>query len=747
MNQTHSGSGDNIGRDKHVHIYKPHKTPPQLTSKLGKTTIIGRKKELKEIDKLLRENGSLLLINGIGGIGKSTIASYYLYSQKENYNYYGFFEGLESFANELKPRLNLKSEKPNELFLEALAKLGTLEGKKLLVLDDVKDIEENQAYIDKILELKHSGYKILITSREEIENIKLYNLNVLSLDDAKALFNSIYKIEDKALLEEILGYLDYHAFFIEKTAHSIKKTLTPKMIRDKFKNGEFAQISVKRKQNFNKFLNQLFRLDSLDSEEILMLKQLSVLPSFGIGFQSLEYIFQKKEDSEFEELLDYLCEKGWLTRLEEGYKLHQIIKEYILANHTPTFKEIEIVVDSFNALMDNSAYPQVAVNNQKNIIYFENLVVLLDRLEIENEEVGTFFNNLGLIYYHLGLYQKAELFLSKALKIRENLLENEHLHTTQSYNNLASLYLSMGEYQKAEPLYLKALKIGEKLLGENQPFTVFSYANLAVLYHYMGEYQKAEPLYLKALKIRKKILGEEHIDTAQSYNNLGGFYEEMGEYKKVKSLYLKALKIRKKILGEEHLDMAQSYNNLAEFYRKMGEYQKVEPLHIKALKIFEKLLGENHPSTVFSYANLALFYDNVGEYQKAEPLYLKALKIRKNLLGEEHQNTAQSYNNLAGLYNSMSEYQKAEPLYLKALEIWEKVLGEEHPSTAISYNNLAIFYYGQGDFERAYEFMKRAVEICSKVLPCNHPDLIDSKEGLEMIKKELTKSKNNQRGK
>ena len=71
-------------------ILPEHKTPSQLTSKLGKDTIIGRAKELEEIDILLKESSSILLINGIGGIGKSTIASYYLHSQKENLDYYGF---------------------------------------------------------------------------------------------------------------------------------------------------------------------------------------------------------------------------------------------------------------------------------------------------------------------------------------------------------------------------------------------------------------------------------------------------------------------------------------------------------------------------------------------------------------------------------------------------------------------------------------------------------------------------------
>ncbi len=236
----------------------------------------------------------------------------------------------------------------------------------------------------------------------------------------------------------------------------------------------------------------------MDSEEILMLKQLSTLPSIEIPFEFLEAIFkvdkkkkikfnwnffkffQKKEKhgynhSNLEELLDYLSEKGWLSKLEGSYKLHQIIKEYILANHTPTFEEIEVILYSFNTLIDNSGDPQVAVDNRENIIYFENLTNLLERLEIENERVGDFFNSFGNIYYHLGLYQKAEPLHLKALNIREKILGEEHPDTASSYNNLAGLYESMGQYQKAEPLYLKDLQINEKILGEEHPHTGISY--------------------------------------------------------------------------------------------------------------------------------------------------------------------------------------------------------------------------------------------------------------------------------
>jgi len=724
-------------------ILPEHKVPQQLTSKLGQESIIGRKKELKEIDEFLNSSNSLLLINGIGGIGKSTIASYYLHSQKDKLDYYGFFEGVESFTSELREPLDLKQEKQQDAFMEALAKLRKLEGEKLLVIDDVKGIEENQEDIERILELKNSGYKILLTSREEIEDIELYYLDVLSMDDAKKLFNSIYEIENEVLLEEILEYLDCHTFFVEMTAKTLKskKTLTPELIKEKFENGEFSTIKRKRKESFNDYLNELFSFDELDDEEILMLKQLSVLPSIEIEFTFLQEIFDKKDDEEFEELLNYLCDKGWLSSFENGYKLHQIVKEFLLLEENIiSFEEIEAIVNELITLLKTSNAIEMVENNRENIIYFESLVGILDKLEIENKKIGTFFNNLGLTYHYLGFYPKAESLYIKSIKMLENFLEEEYydIEISYTYNNLAELYRLMGVYSKSEPLYLKSLKVLKNILGEEHSVIATIYNNLGMIYYSMGLYRKAEPLYLEALRLREKLLGEEHFETTTSYNNLAEFYNHaMKEYKKAESFYLKSLRLKEKIFLEEHPDTATAYNNLAGLYESMKEYEKAEPLYLKALMLRENLLGEEHSDTATSYNDLGFLYHSMDKHKKAELLYLKALKLREKLLNKNHPDIAQSYNNLGGLYNLMGVYKKVEEFFLKALKLREETLGEEHPDTGISYNNLGTFYYEQGKYNKAYRYMKRAVDIWLKVWNDSHPTVVSGKAKLVIIEKML----------
>jgi CHAT domain-containing protein/Tfp pilus assembly protein PilF len=325
----------------------------------------------------------------------------------------------------------------------------------------------------------------------------------------------------------------------------------------------------------------------------------------------------------------------------------------------------------------------------------------------------------------------------KAMKIRGELLGENHPDYAASLNNLAVLYREMGDYAKAEPLYRQALEIKKRVLGENHPDYAASLNNLAISYHAMGNYAKAEPLYRQALVIKKRVLGENHPDYAGSLNNLAGLYQAKGDYAKAEPLARQALEIHKRVLGENHPNYATSVNNLAALYRDIGDYAKAEPLDRQALEIKKRVLGENHPNYAASLNSLAVLYQTMGDYAKAEQLYRQALEIKKRVLGENHPQYAESLNNLGLLYQDMGDYAKAEPLSRQALEIRKRVLGENHPDYATSLHNLAELYWAMGDYAKAEPLCRQALEIRKRVLGENHPQYAESLNNLGLLYQDM----------
>ncbi len=196
-----------------------------------------------------------------------------------------------------------------------------------------------------------------------------------------------------------------------------------------------------------------------------------------------------------------------------------------------------------------------------------------------------------------------------------------------------------------------------------------------------ARYREAEPLYEQALKIKRKMLGEEHPDTARSLNNLALLYVRQGKHGEAEPLYEQALKIKRKMLGEEHPDTAAILNNLAVVYKDQKRYKEAELFLKQALEVNRKVFGEEHPSIASSLNNLAELYEGQGRYREAEPLYEQSLEISRKVSGEEHPDTARSLNGLALLYIRQGRYEEAEPFLKQTLAICEQWLGTEDPTT------------------------------------------------------------------
>lgn len=95
------------------------------------------------------------------------------------------------------------------------------------------------------------------------------------------------------------------------------------------------------------------------------------------------------------------------------------------------------------------------------------LMSLLPQMEealgAENPELADYLTSIGLLLYHESRFDEAEIFLDRALVIRDRVLAVDHPDIGSAMNNLAMVYLAQTKLQDAEPLFRQALTIQEKV--------------------------------------------------------------------------------------------------------------------------------------------------------------------------------------------------------------------------------------------------------------------------------------------
>ncbi|HEY9878378.1 MAG TPA: tetratricopeptide repeat protein [Leptolyngbyaceae cyanobacterium] len=315
-----------------------------------------------------------------------------------------------------------------------------------------------------------------------------------------------------------------------------------------------------------------------------------------------------------------------------------------------------------------------------------------------------------------------------------------HQTASLSDENLVWPFIGLGRFYQgqnlhslAEPWWQGCVAVTTQRLGENHPDVAFSLNNLALLYHQQGRTQEAETLYSKALEQIRLLFGKADPTLSTGLNNLASLYRTQGRLVEAEGLYRHSLETAQQ-WGELPATLITSFNNLAELYRSQGRNDEAEPLYQEALAMAQQLFGKEHPTVAACLNNLAELYRAQERYREAETAHIRALKMRQRLFGKEHLAIATSLNNLAELYRIQGRYRQAERLYIQALEMTRRLMGEEHPAVATSMNNLAVLYACVRRFDKAIALLEQALAKRLKLLGESHPDTRRTLQSLENVK-------------
>ena len=713
--------------------------------------LFGRDDDYKNLVTAISKNNKVLLLNGIGGIGKTELAKKYFWDNCDKFKFIGWIDYLmgfrESLVNQFKD--NIANITPNDDYNIRYDKINeflTNNDDILLIIDNI----DNELEKDSELQLIRSLPKvtILATSRIKLEVIEnKIDLDFLSDEACKELFYKYYNIEiNDEFVSKTIKFANNHTLTVELLAKTAKAVNLPvEKFYNKLKNTGLSEVAKEKistlyhndptKRQIFEHILKAFQLSALNDNEIYILTNISILPSISTNKNYIkEWLLLDSNDD-----INSLVTKGWINELRFDIKIHPVIQEAIRGQTNPDFEKCESLINSIIGKLYNESGDNPLLKKEY-IPYAESILGYFERIKEENEDIATLANNLSMIYKNMGDLKQSLDFQLKAVKIFKKILDKNHPLVASSYNNLSMIYKNMGDLQKALDFALKSLDIRKKILDKNHQDIGTSYNDLSTIYYNMGDLKQSLDFQLKALEIREKILDRNHPDLAQSYNNLSAIYQDMGDLKQSLDFQLKALEIREKILDRNHPDLAQSYNNLSAIYQDMGDLKQSLDFQLKALEIREKILDKKHPDLAQSYNNLSMIYKDMGDIKQSLDFQLKAVKIDEKNYDKNHPSLATSYNNLSGIYKDMGDLKQSLDFQLKALEIREKILDKKHPDLAQSYNNLSTIYYNMGDFDKAIDYCQKAIGIMKFNFPNGHPNLTTSIKNLEFIKKIKNKS-------
>lgn len=423
--------------------------------------------------------------------------------------------------------------------------------------------------------------------------------------------------------------------------------------------------------------------------------------------------------AELDQALRRLASIGLLELLPESQvSLHRLIAAFVRTQDldiTATFKtSTKALIDEIHAIDVQGRF----LKARQYLPHFEAIACQLHMLEVLQGVI--FLNNFGYLLKEMGDLGEALKHYNRAFELSERTFGAEHIQTAVVMNNMSLLHRDRGDYDAALLYCQQALTIRRNLLGFEHIDTARSLNNLGLIYVDRGDYQVARELHEQALTTFQRNLGFEHTETATLLNNLALVLDRLGEISDARRLYEKALEVRRYALGDKHPDTALSLNNLGSFLLQQAEYTTSRPLLEQAIEIWEQTLGLDHPFIAMCYSNLGCLLKDIGDLSTSRRYTEQALDIRERVLGPDHPDTANSLINLGGILHQQGFISEAQALYERALKIWEQKYGPTHPHCAVALASLGHAFKAQGEYNQAKICYERALTINEQSLGLRH---------------------------
>lgn len=348
--------------------------------------------------------------------------------------------------------------------------------------------------------------------------------------------------------------------------------------------------------------------------------------------------------------------------------------------------------------------------------------------QVRDDDEAADLNRTAAFQFWLHRRPDAEPLLAWAASTYERVLGPSHPKVADALSLLGLDLQTRSRWIEARLYHERALTIRAQALGERHPETAAAYNNLGYLLCWLADYPTARAYLRRGMRVRAACFGLMHSDTARSIHNMGYLLLRMGRFASAKRFLTLALRIREHVLPAQQTATALSLSLLGEASTRLGHLAEAILLQEQAIVMWRSLLGDAHPHVAEGLYRLAETQAADGRLEQATTTLEHARAIHQHCLTDELGvvEGIRVVERLGVVLARRHAPDAARPLVESALAGWRRLFGEEHPHTARAYYHLGVLAWSDGQGDIAVALAQRALTSQMHLLGPRHPDTAET---------------------
>jgi tetratricopeptide (TPR) repeat protein len=331
---------------------------------------------------------------------------------------------------------------------------------------------------------------------------------------------------------------------------------------------------------------------------------------------------------------------------------------------------------------------------------------------------------LGLCLWIRGMFVEAADLNRRTLELRRQVSGDSSEETIMAQLRVAVDTRTRGDFRTARELNEQIHQTAKTNYGEDDPITLQAAHDLAVSVRLCGDYRRAFEINQRTSQRRAEVLGYDNVDTLNTLSGMFMARRELGEYSLARLEHERIAHRVQELIGEDKSDTLRRFGYLAVARRKDGDHEGALELSTRALDLYRRRYGDDH------YLAMAVAVDHsndlrhAGNLDGARELGSATLQRYRDKFGDDHPLTLTAAVDLAVTLRLAGQAEQARELNSRSLEKLRAVLGVDHPYSIVCAIDLASDLAALGNADEALAIGSDAHDRAQEVLGSDHPTTI-----------------------